>query len=256
MNVRFLGTHSCESQSAKFVSLLIDGILAIDAGGLTSSLSFEAQQKLKAVLHTHQHYDHVRDIPALGMNFYLHDATINVYSTQPVYDALAAHLLNSELYPNFPEKPPQNPAIKLNIIESNHAEQIEGYSILATEVNHSVPTVGYQVASPDGKTLFYTADTGPGLAECWKQVSPQLLIIETSWPNRYEDFAKKTGHLTPNLLEQELIALREVKGYLPQVVTVHMSPSLEEEIRAELAVATETLNHPITLAYKGMEIDL
>jgi ribonuclease BN (tRNA processing enzyme) len=256
MNIRFLGAHNCESQSTKFVSLLVDDILAIDAGGLTSRLSFEAQQKLKAVLLTHQHYDHVRDIPALGMNFYLHDATINVYSTQPVYDALAAHLLNSELYPNFLEKPPQNPAIKFNIIEPHCTEQIEGYSILATKVNHSVPTVGYQVASPDGKTLFYTADTGPGLAECWKQVSPQLLIIETSWPNRYEDFAKKTGHLTPNLLEQELVAFRELKGYLPQVVTVHMFPHLEEEIRTELAVVAKALNHPITLAYEGMEIDL
>jgi len=256
MNIRFLGTHSCESQSTKFVSLLIDDILAIDAGGLTSSLSFEAQQKLKAVLLSHQHYDHMRDIPALGMNFYLHDATINVYSTQPVYDALTTHLLNSELYPNFLEKPRQNPAIKFTIIEPYRAEQIEGYSILATEVNHSVPTLGYQVASPDGKTLFYTADTGPGLAECWKQVSPQLLIIEVIGPNRYEEEAKKTGHLTPNLLEQELIAFREVKGYLPQVVTVHMSPSLEEEIRAELAVVAKALNHPITLAYEGMEIDL
>jgi ribonuclease BN (tRNA processing enzyme) len=256
MNVRFLGAHSCESQSTKFVSISIDGILALDAGGLTSSLSFETQQKLKAVLLTHQHYDHMRDIPALGMNFYLHDATINVYSTQPVYDALAAHLLNSELYPNFLEKPPQNPAIKFNIIEPHCTEQIEGYSILATKVNHSVPTVGYQVASPDGKTLFYTADTGPGLAECWKQVSPQLLIIETAWPNRYEDSAKKTGHLTPNLLEQELVAFRELKGYLPQVVTVHMFPHLEEEIRTELAVVAKALNHPITLAYEGMEIDL
>lgn len=256
MNIRFLGAHNCESQSTKFVSILIDGILAIDAGGLTSSLSFEAQQKLKAVLLTHQHYDHMRDIPALGMNLYFRNATINVYSTQPVYDALTTHLLNSELYPNFLEKPPQNPTIKFDIVEPHRIKQIEGYSILAIKVNHAVPATGYQVASPDGKTVFYTADTGPGLAECWKQVSPQLLIIETSGSNRYEDFAKKAVHLTPSLLEQELIAFRELKGYLPQVVTVHMFPHLEEEIRAELAVVAKALNHPITLAYEGMEIDL
>lgn len=256
MNVRFLGAHNCESQSTKFVSLLVDDILAIDAGGLTSSLSFEAQQKLKAILLTHQHYDHIRDIPALGMNFYLQNATINIYSTQSVYDALTTHLLNSKLYPNFLEKPPQNPAIKFTIVEPHHINQIEGYSILAIKVNHAVPATGYQVTSPDGKTIFYTADTGPGLAECWEQVSPQLLIIEASSSNRYEDFAKKTGHLTPSLLEQELVAFREVKGYLPHVVTVHMFPNLEEEIRAELAVVAKALNHPITLAYEGMEIDL
>jgi len=256
MHIRFLGAHNCESQSTKFISLLIDDILAIDAGGLTSSLSFAAQQKLKAVLLTHQHYDHMRDIPALGMNFYLQNTAINVYSTQSVYDALAAHMLNSELYPNFLEKPPQNPSIKFNIIEPRRTEQVEGYSILAVEVNHSVPTTGYQVASPDGKTVFYTADTGPGLAECWKQISPQLLIIETTASNRYKDAAKAAGHLAPTLLKQELTAFQELKGYLPQIITVHMSPHLEKEIRTELAEVSKALNHPITLAYEGMEIAL
>ncbi len=256
MNIQVLGAHNCESQSTKFVSLLIDDIIAIDAGGLTSSLSFEAQQKLKAILLTHHHYDHIRDIPALGINFYLYHATINIYSIQPVYDALTTHLLNGELYPNFLEKPKQNPAIKFTIINPHRIEQIEGYSILATEVNHSVPAVGYQVTSPEGKIVFYTGDTGPGLADCWKYVSPQLLITEAIGPNRYEEEAKESGHLTPSLLKQELIAFQEVKGYLPQVVLVHMSPTLEEEIKAELAVVAKALNHPITLAHEGMQLNL
>ena len=256
MNIQFLGAHNCESQSTKFVSLLIDDILAIDAGGLTSSLSFEAQQKLKAILLTHHHYDHIRDIPALGINFYLHHATINIYSIQPVYDALTTHLLNGELYPNFLEKPKQNPTIKFTIIEPYRSKQIEGYSILATEANHSVPTVGYQVTSPEGKTVFYTGDTGPGLADCWKYVSPQLLITEIIGSNRYEEEAKRTGHLTPSLLKQELATFQEVKGHLPQVVLVHMTPTLEEEIKAELAVVAKALNNPITLAHEGMQLNL
>ncbi|GAH21991.1 unnamed protein product [marine sediment metagenome] len=82
MNIQVLGAHNCESQNSKFISLLIDDILVIDAGGLTSSLSFAAQQKIKAILLTHQHYDHIRDVPAIAMNFYLCGATINIYSTQ------------------------------------------------------------------------------------------------------------------------------------------------------------------------------
>ena len=256
MNIQFLGAHNCESQSTKFVSLLIDDILAIDASGLTSSLPFEAQQKLKAILLTHHHYDHVRDIPALGINFYLYHTTINIYSTQPVYDTLTAHLLSGELYPNFLEKPKQNPAIKFTIIEPYRAEQIEGYSILPIKVNHTVPTVGYQVTSPEGKTVFYTGDTGPGLADCWKRISPQLLITEVTGANSYEEEAIETGHLTPNLLKQELITFKEVKGYLPPVVLVHMSPTLEEEIKAELAAVTKALNSPITLAHEGMQLNL
>ena len=256
MNIQILGAHNCESQNSKLISLLIDDTLAIDAGGLTSSLSFAAQQKLKAILLTHQHYDHIRDIPTIAMNFASCGSTINIYSTQSVYDALSTHLLNDKLYPNFLEWPQQNPTVKFTKIEPYKLEQIEGYSILAVPVNHTDLTVGYQVTSPDGKRLYYTSDTGPGLADCWQKISPQLLIIETTLPNKYEEYALQSGHLTPNLLKQELASFQTLKGYLPQVVTVHMSPSLEKEIEAEIAAVAKELNNSITLAYEGMQLHL
>ncbi len=256
MNIQVLGAHNCESQSSKLISLLIDNVLAIDGGALTSSLSFPAQQKLKAILLTHQHYDHIRDIPAIAMNFFLREAAINIYSILPVYNALATHLLSGEFYPNFLECPEGNPTIKFTIIEPRKIEQIEGYSILAAEVNHTITTVGYQITSPDGKIVFYTGDTGPGLADCWKYVSPQLLIIEVTVPDRYEEFARRTGHLTPSLLKLELISFRELKGYLPAVVVVHMDPRLEKEIKAEIAVVAKALGSSINLAYEGMQLHL
>jgi len=256
MNIKFLGAHNCESQNTRFPSLLIDDNLILDAGGLTSGLSFSAQQKLKAILLTHQHYDHVRDVPAIAMNLYLAGSTINVYSTSPVYEALASRLFDGNIYPNFLERPLENPTIKFTVIEPLKAAQIEGYNILAVPVNHSVPAVGYQVTSAEGKVVFYTGDAGPGMAECWEQVSPQLLIIELTASNRFEKFGRESGHLTPDLLKQELITFRELKGYLPQVVTVHMSPGLEEEIEAEISVVAEELNNPIILGYEGMELHL
>ena len=112
MDIQVLGAHNIESQNSKCVSILIDDVLAIDAGGLTSSLSFPAQQKLKAILLTHHHYDHIRDIPAIAMNLALRKTTINIYSTQVVYDVLSTHLLNGTLYPKFLERPPENPTVK------------------------------------------------------------------------------------------------------------------------------------------------
>ncbi len=256
MDIRILGAHNCESQSSRLISLLIDEVLAIDAGSLTSSLSLPAQQKLKAVLITHQHYDHVRDVPAIAMNFFLQGATINIYSLPSVYDILSTHLLDGKLYPNFLEKPQNNPAIRFTIIEPGKLEVIEDYSILAVPVNHLIPTVGYQVTSSDGKSVFYTADTGPGLAGCWQHISPNLLIVEVTAPNRYEQFAKEKGHLTPSLLKQELIGFRELKDYLPPVVTVHMNPGLEKEIEAEIAAVAATLDSSIKLAYEGMQLHL
>ncbi len=253
MNIKLLGAHNCESQSTRYPSLLIDHSLVLDAGGLTSSLSFADQQKVKAILLTHQHYDHIRDIPAIAMNFYLRGATLDVYAALPVYETLAA-LLNNKLYPNFLERPPVQPTIRFKAVEPFRIEQVDQYQVLPVPVKHSVPALGYQVASAEGKALFYSGDTGPGLADCWERTSPQLLVIEVTAPNRYNGFARESGHLTPSLLRDELLVFQRLKGYLPPVVTIHMNPELEPEIEREIAMVAEELNHAIVLGREGMEL--
>ncbi len=223
---------------------------------LPQACPYRTKKKLKAILITHSHYDHIRDIPAIAMNLYFNGGNINIHSIPSVYDALSTYLLNNDLYPNFFERPPENPILKFNAIEPHKTEQIEGYRILAVPVTHSVPAIGYQVTSPEGKTIFYTGDTGPGLAGCWEQISPQLLITEVTAPDRYEEYARRVGHLTPGLLKQELLSFQKLKGYLPQTILVHMNPSDEKEIEAEIAVVAEALNSSIALAYEGMEIHL
>ena len=116
MKIQVLGAHNCESQSSKLVSLLVDDILALDAGAITSSLSFPAQQKLKAILLSHQHYDHVRDVLSLGFNLLLQGRTINIYAIAAVREVLTAHLLNGEVYAKLLELPPDNPTVKFTII--------------------------------------------------------------------------------------------------------------------------------------------
>jgi ribonuclease BN (tRNA processing enzyme) len=256
MNIRFLGAHNLESRGSRFVSLLIDDVLALDAGGLTADLSLAEQLRLKAVLLTHHHYDHIRDIPALAMNLFLQEATIDIYSTHTVGDALDSHLLDGRLYPRFQEVPADRPTVSFRAIEPLKSENIEGYNVLAVPVKHSVATVGYQITAPDGKTIFYTGDTGAGLATVWELVSPQLLVIEVTSPDKYSEWAADAGHLTPRLLEQELRSFQKLKEYLPQVVTVHMNPMLIDEIATELAAVAKALGAPVTPAIEGMQIQL
>jgi ribonuclease BN (tRNA processing enzyme) len=256
MKIRFLGAHNCETKDTRLVSLLIDDVLAIDVGALTASLSLEAQYKIKAVLLTHQHYDHIRDIPMLAMNLFLGGATTTIYSIPAVFAVLEDNLMDEVIYPDFRQKPPGKPTISFSVIEPNKAQKILDYEVLAVPVKHSVPTVGYQLTSLDGKSFFYAADTGPGLAECWQNVSPQLLIIEVTASNKYTEWAVGGRHLTPSLLERELEAFRKLKGYLPRVMIVHMNPPLEKDIAAEVAKVAKTLGASITLAREGMEINL
>ena len=256
MDIQILGAHNIESKDTRHASLLIDGVLAVDAGALTSSLDLAAQRRLIAVLLTHQHYDHIRDIPALGMNLLLMESSVAIYTTQAVRDVLVEDMLNDSLYPNFMARPPERPTLRFRLIEPYKTEQIGEYSVLAVPVSHAVDTVGYQITSKDGRTLFYTSDTGPGLAEAWRQVSPELLIAELTAPDRYEEFARRSRHLTPGLLRRELADFRSLKGYLPEVVLIHMNPLDEKAIEAEVAAVAGELNASIRLGYEGMRINL
>lgn len=256
MQIRVLGAHNCESSDTGLAGLLIDGVLALDAGSLTSSLSFAEQLSLKAVLLTHYHYDHVRDIPAIAMNHFLHESSVSVISTMPVYDFLSAHLLNDDFYPAFLRKPQGRPAIKFTVLEGYETERVGDYSVLAVPVKHAVPGMGYQVTSAGGKSVFYTGDTGPGLSECWEKVSPQLLVIELTAPDRYRESMLRSGHFTPTLLREELEGFRGLKGYLPRVALVHMNPALEKEIEAEVAGVARALSADIFLCREGMSIDI
>lgn len=256
MEIKILGAHNSESAGTRLVSILIDHTLALDAGGLTSSLSHPEQLKLKALLLTHHHFDHIRDVATLGLNL-LQQGSIKVYGTANVLDILTTHLINGTLYPRLWERPtPEAPALRLRAIEVHKPQDICGYAVVGVPVNHNVPAIGYQVTSPEGKTLFYTGDTGLGLSQCWRSVAPDLLITEVTMSDRFQGVAAEFGHLTPGLLKQELEGFRQIKGYLPRVLLVHMAPLLESQINKEVAEVTTALGADIRLGYEGMVIRL
>jgi len=231
--------------------MLLDEQIALDAGSLTKRLTLQQQLNLKGVLLTHQHYDHMRDLPALAMNCFLNNGAVNIYGSQAVHSALESHLLNNEIYSRFLN----SPALHFTAVQPPTTFSIGDYTILPIAVNHAVPTQGYHVKILQ-RSIFYTGDTGPGLNECWQQIQPELLITEVTSPNRFSDFGRAKGHLTPILLQKELQAFHTLHGYTPRVITVHMNPSVESEIAAELKMVSTTLSCEIMLAHEGMVIDV
>jgi ribonuclease BN (tRNA processing enzyme) len=254
MKIKILGAHNSESRNTRQICLLVDDVLALDAGGLTSVLSFRNQTRIKAVLLTHTHYDHIRDIPALAMNLYLRDMSVQIYTHQAVYDNLTRHLLNGTIYPAFHNRPTANPTLQFHILDPYREVKVEGYTILPVPVIHSVPAMGYQITSEDRQTIFYTGDTGANLSDLWSHISPQVLFIELTAPNYWEESMKRSGHLTPTLLKQELLRFREMKNYLPRIIVLHLHPGEEKTIRAETTEVEAFLGVPIQFAHEGLEI--
>ena len=255
MNIKVLGAHNRETKTTKCMSLLIDSTLALDAGALTS-LSLSEQEKLKAILLTHQHYDHIKDIPMVAIDLYNHGSKVTVYATKEVRRSIETHILNGIVYPEFQQLPRERPTINFKHISPYTVKKLEGYEALPVPVNHYDGTIGYQVSDSAGRKIFYTSDTGPGLTGCWRLLSPQLLIIDVTLPNRFEEFALRSGHLTPRLLGEELTRFRLLKDYLPQIVIVHMDPLFKQEIEEEVARVAEALDTPITVATEGTQLHI
>ena len=256
MELRVLGAHQCESVNSRLVSILVDQFLALDAGGLTSGLSLADQQRVKAIFLTHQHFDHIRDLATFGINTYSWGVT-EIYGLDSVLDVVSTHLLNDVLYPDFRRRPsPDKPAFRFRSVEPGKEIVIGQYRILPVPVNHGVPAVGYWVVSRDGKSFFYTGDTGGGCASCWEIVTPDLLLIEVCMSNQYDAIARESMHMTPRMLREELVGFKRAKGYLPRVVAVHMILAIEDEIRREVAEVARELGADIQLGYEGMTIVL
>jgi ribonuclease BN (tRNA processing enzyme) len=258
VKIQILGAHLAEQKGARLTSLLIDGGLVVDAGGITSALSLPEQKKIKTVLLTHHHFDHTRDLVTLAANAgYYWQRQLVVYAPRYTLDIVTNCLLDGQIYANFLEYPSkEKPTLILEAIEPYSRKIIAGYDVLALPAKHSVPAVGYQITSSDGKSLFYTGDTTVGISDCWQHISPQLLITEVAGPNKYEDWLKKAGHFCARFLKEELMQFRQLKGYLPRVIVIHIGNPYEQEIKEEVAQVAQELEADISLGYEDMEVTL
>ena len=101
MEIRILGAHSGEGKGLRMASVLIDSVLALDAGGLTSSLSLSEQEKVRVVLLTHHHFDHSRDLVTLGANGYHFQAQVEIFGLSDTLEILNDCLLDGKMYADF-----------------------------------------------------------------------------------------------------------------------------------------------------------
>ncbi len=256
MELRVLGAHNMESKHTRMESHLIDGMLALDAGSLTRALSADELRGIRAIILSHRHFDHVRDLPTLGLALRDTGRTVDIYAIQDTVDFVAAKLLDGSLFPDSLNSPsPENPTLRLNTVQFHQEFKVLGYTAMAVPVPHAVPAAGFQIAS-DGVSLFYTGDAGRGLSAAWKHVAPSTLLTEVTFGNENGAWALEVGHLTPHLLEETLVSFNEERGYLPKVIVTHMNPPWEVKIKTELRQLARKLGLDLLVARADMRVTL
>ncbi|MFQ6026173.1 MAG: MBL fold metallo-hydrolase [Dehalococcoidia bacterium] len=259
MLIRILGCHHTETAETRLSSIMIDQALIVDAGAITSTLTDTEQSKIVAVLLTHQHLDHVRDVPTLALNGRDTGKTVPVYGTKETLTSVQTHLLNDQIYPDFTRVPStETPRIRMFALEPLEEREIFGYQVTPVSTTHCDGSVGYFIKSASGVSCYYSGDTnGEGLASAWHNLNPDLVIVEITFPNSQESLARLTNHMTPQVLESEIAELqRRNGGKSPQFVVTHLNAERDAEIREEIQLLSNKLGVSVIPAHEGLLFEI
>lgn len=253
MEARIVGAHQCETLNRRLTTILVDEVLAVDAGSLAGGLTLEEQFRVMNVLITHQHWDHVKDLAGFGFNLLGGHETATIFCTEQVRQVVESCLLNPQYWMDFFAGPdPDRPVYRQQRVDPGSQFMVGPYQVLSVPVNHSVPTMGYQITDRSGRKLYYTSDNGPGCGQFWLAAQPDVLITECTYSNVEAEAAAQHGHLCPSHLEAALETFSAGRGYLPRVVLVHVNPFHQERIQIEVAEVAKRLQASIEIAGEGL----
>ena len=156
MKIHVLGSSGSEGPDRNPPAFLIDDFLLLDAGTVAVCLDTCAQCGISHILLTHAHLDHIKGIPFLVDNVVLSDqgCRLKIVSGKEVIADLKRNIFNGRIWPDFTLLPyPDSPVMSYETISSRGFFMIDDYKIYATKVRHRVPTYGYMIIDPDGKTI-------------------------------------------------------------------------------------------------------
>jgi ribonuclease BN (tRNA processing enzyme) len=214
---------------------LLNDTVMIDAGTIGAQLDLEAQSKIRHVVLSHLHFDHIKGLPTLADNLAdTENPPVAVTGTKEVLAGLRRHIFNDDVYPDFFQLLNKtHPVLTERVMSLNEEVVCDGLSITPIKVNHTVPTTGFIIADRESAVL-YSGDTYQ-TNDLWRTARQtpnlQAAFIEASFPNRLANVARMSKHLTPTMLQAEFAKLG--KPDLPLYV-YHMKPRYQDEIRREL----------------------
>ncbi|HEX9985956.1 MAG TPA: 3',5'-cyclic-nucleotide phosphodiesterase [Thermoanaerobaculia bacterium] len=210
MRLKVLGAYGASDAEHNLTGYLLDDWLAVDAGTLTSKLSFVQQARIQAVFITHSHADHIRDLPHLIHNRFSQNAPpLTIFAAREVMELLTTNVFNGIVWPDFSTliSPITNkPAVLYRSLANGKKMTFNDVTLTAVPVDHHIPASGV-IIEMGGQTITFTGDTGP-TQEIWKRTNKcqnvVAVVTEASFPNDQQSLADETAHLSPQTFGEEL----------------------------------------------------
>lgn len=236
MKLQVLGCHGGELPSCRTTCFLVDEVLALDAGALTSTLSLEQLAKVDDILIGHSHFDHTKDLPLLAdLVIGLRDKPVTIHASRECAKVLRENMFNNALWPDFTRIPnKKDPVLRIKTFRAGSTFEVGPYTVRSVPVHHPVESCGF-IVSKGRTSMAISGDTGP-TDKLWKALNEtanlKALLVETSFPNRLQELADLSGHLTPNTLESEL---RKFERNGASTFVYHLKPAFVAQLKKELS---------------------
>ena len=237
MRIKVLGCSGGVGPELRTTSLLINDDILIDAGTGVCDLSLEQMSRISDAFITHSHLDHVCGLAFMADNLFdLIDRPLRVHAIAETLETLQTHLFNWKLWPDFSKLPDEkNPLITWHEVRVGEANRVNGHTLTAFKVLHTVPAVGYALEGDNGTFAFsgdtYTTDDLWNALNALKRLDH--LMIEIAFTSDEDELARISRHFTPALLGRELKKLR----HRPKIYLTHHKPGCEPVIEQECRVA-------------------
>jgi ribonuclease BN (tRNA processing enzyme) len=235
MRLKVLGAYGASDAEHNLTGYLIDDWFAVDAGTLTSKLSFAQQSRVQAVFITHPHADHIRDLPHLIHNrFAQNTPPLTLFAAREVMELLMRDVFNGVTWPDFSKIMQQSgkPVVQYRSLTPGKKIVFNDVGITAVPVDHQIPAAGV-ILELNGQAITFTGDTGP-TQEIWKRTNKidnvVAIVTEASFPNDQQALADETAHLSPNTFGEEL---KKITVDAP-VYASHRKIPYEREIESQI----------------------
>ncbi len=263
MRVRVLGCSGAIAKDSRTTSFLVDHDVLVDAGTGVGDLTLEEMREVRHVLLSHSHLDHIAALPLMvdSVASQLKEP-IRIHALPGTIAALKTHVFNDVIWPDFSRIPSaQAPFVSFHEILVGQTVELGGKYFEVLPAVHTVPACGFALATGQGCWVF-TGDTerNPAFWRRLNQMDVAALVIETAFSNREQELARRSLHLSPHALAEELDCIEKDKHF-PIFIT-HTKPAETELIMTEIQRFDQTqpfgpnVAHDIRWLRAGQEFQL
>lgn len=220
------------------LSLVIDDCVAIDAGCLAFSCSDVQRNRVRDIILTHTHLDHIAGLPMFIDDLFSSlSGPIRIHATREMIDILERDIFNWSIYPRFSELTNGHGKVaEYREFERGASFDVAHLKIQSVGVHHDPSANGY-IASDGRVSIAVTGDTAE-TSEIWNLCNEtqdlRAMLVECAFPDELSDLASVSCHLTPSRLKAELQKFTNPEC---PVYVINIKPMYREDVIRQLKAA-------------------